>query len=199
MEYVNLPCTSVKVSRMCLGTMMFGGQTKEADALDIIDYACEQGINFFDTASSYEKGEGERILGKAFKERRQKVIISTKIGHAVSGELNSIGLSRRHIIATTDKSLKNLNTDYIDLVYMHQPDNDTDIEETLDTFTTLVRSGKIRYLGVSNFAAWQIADLIALCDKRGYIKPIISPINKIIPISIPFSVFATLVVLMPFI
>ena len=174
MEYVNLPCTSVKVSRMCLGTMMFGGQTNEADSLAIVDYAYDQGINFFDTASSYEKGAGERILGKGLKGRRDKVIVATKIAHAVSEELNAIGLSRRHIIATTEKSLKNLDTDYIDMVYMHQPDNDTEIEETLDTFTSLIRAGKIRYLGVSNFAAWQIADMLALCEKRGYIRPIIS-------------------------
>jgi len=154
--------------------MMFGGQTNEADSLSIIDYACDQGINFFDTASSYEEGAGERILGKALKGRREKFLVSTKIAHAVTSELNSSGLSRRHIVATTDKSLKNFDTDYIDLVYMHQPDNDTEIEETLDTFTTLIRAGKIRYIGVSNFAAWQIADLLALCDKRGYVKPIIS-------------------------
>jgi aryl-alcohol dehydrogenase-like predicted oxidoreductase len=154
--------------------MMFGGQTNESDALAIVDYAYDQGINFVDTASSYDSGEGERILGKGLKGRRDKVIIATKIAHAVTDDLNASGLSRRHIIATTDKSLKNFNTDYIDLVYMHQPDNETDIEETLDTFSALIRAGKILYLGVSNFAAWQIADLLAVCDKRGYIKPIIS-------------------------
>jgi aryl-alcohol dehydrogenase-like predicted oxidoreductase len=88
--------------------------------------------------------------------------------------MNDRGLNRRHIIASTDISLKNLNTDYIDLMYMHAPDYDTEMEETLDTFTSLIRAGKIRYLGVSNFAAWQIADIMALCDKRGYIRPIIS-------------------------
>lgn len=174
MKYVNLPCTSVKVSRICLGTMMFGGQTNEADSLAIIDYAYDQGFNFFDTASSYEHGEGERILGKGLKGRREKVVVSTKIGYSISDEMNSSGLSRKIIIATTEKSLQNLNTDYIDLVYMHTPDYDTEMEETLDTFTTLIRAGKIRYLGLSNFAAWQIADIAALCEKRGYIRPIIS-------------------------
>jgi len=154
--------------------MMFGGQTNEADSLAIIDYAYDHGINFFDTASSYEKGEGERILGKGLKGRREHVIVATKIAHAVGDGLNASGLSRRHIIATTDKSLQNLATDYIDMVYLHQPDNETEIEETLDTFTTLIRAGKIRYLGVSNFAAWQIASLLAICDKRGYVRPIIS-------------------------
>jgi aryl-alcohol dehydrogenase-like predicted oxidoreductase len=174
MEYNNLPGTSVKVSRMCMGTMMFGDQTGEADSLGIIDYAVEQGINFFDTAASYVGGEGEKIIGKGLRGRREQAIIATKIFYPVSDQLNDNGLNRRHIIASTDASLKRLNTDYIDLVYMHAPDYETEMEETLDTFTALVRSGKIRYLGVSNFAAWQIADILALCDKRGYIKPVIS-------------------------
>ena len=174
MQYVNLPCTSVKVSRVCLGTMMFGGQTNEDDSLSIIDYALDQGINFFDTASSYLEGAGEKILGKGLKGRRENIIVSTKVCHPVTGEMNDRGLNRRHIIKSTDASLKRLNTDYIDLMYMHQPDLDTELEETLDTFTSLVHAGKILYLGVSNFAAWQIADLLALCEKRGYIRPIIS-------------------------
>ena len=175
MEYVNLPCTSVKVSRMCLGTMMFGGQTNEADSLAIMDYAYDQGVNFFDTSSSYENGEGEKVVGKGLKGRRENIIVATKIGLSVSDNgLNISGLSRRHITATTEKSLKSLNTDYIDLMYLHKPDYETELEETLDTFTALVHAGKILYLGVSNFAAWQIADLLALCDKRGYIRPVIS-------------------------
>jgi aryl-alcohol dehydrogenase-like predicted oxidoreductase len=174
MEYNNLPGTSVKVSRMCLGTMMFGDQTSEADSLAIIDYAVDGGINFFDTAASYIGGCGEKILGKGLTGRREKVIVATKIFYPVSNELNDNGLNRRHIIASTEASLKRLHTDYIDLMYMHAPDYETEMEETLDTFTTLIRAGKIRYLGVSNFAAWQIADILALCDKRGYIKPIIS-------------------------
>jgi aryl-alcohol dehydrogenase-like predicted oxidoreductase len=174
MEYNNLPGTSVKVSRMCLGTMMFDDQTSEADSLAIIDYALDAGINFIDTAASYVEGGGEKIIGKGLTGRREKVIIATKIFYPVSNELNDNGLNRRHIIASTDASLKRLRTDYIDLMYMHAPDYNTELEETLDTFTTLIRAGKIRYLGVSNFAAWQIADILALCDRRGYIKPIIS-------------------------
>jgi aryl-alcohol dehydrogenase-like predicted oxidoreductase len=154
--------------------MMFGDQTNAADSLAIIDYAFDQGINFFDTAASYTGGESEKITGKGLAGRRDKALIATKIFYPVSDELNDSGLNRRHIIASTEASLKRLNTDYIDLVYMHAPDYETEMEETLDTFTALIRAGKIRYLGVSNFAAWQIADILALCDKRGYIKPIIS-------------------------
>ena len=174
MQYVNLPGTSIKVSRMCLGTMMFGGQTNEADSLGIIDYALDQGINFFDTAASYLKGEGERILGIGLKGKRKNVIVATKIRNPVTADMNDWGLNRRHMLDCVNNSLKRLDTDYIDLVYMHAPDYDTEMEETLDTFTALIRAGKILYFGISNFAAWQIADIVALCDKRGYIKPIIS-------------------------
>ena len=174
MQYVNLPNTSVKVSRMFLGTMMFGDQTNEADSLSMIDYALDQGVNLLDTASSYIKGEGEKIVGKGLKGRREKIILATKLFYPVFDEMNDGGLSRRNIINCTNASLKRLNTDYVDLMYMHAPDYDTDMEESLDTLSSLVRAGKILYLGVSNFAAWQIADILALCDKRGYVKPIIS-------------------------
>jgi len=174
MEYVNLPYTSVKVSRMCLGTMMFGGLTTEADSLAIMDYAYDQGINFFDTAATYVHGECEKVVGKGLKGRREKIILATKIGIPVTDEMNDQGLSRRNIIACTENCLKRLDTDYIDLMYLHTPDYDTEMEETLDTCTTLIHAGKIRYLGISNYAAWQVADIVALCDKRGYIRPIIS-------------------------
>ena len=174
MQYTNLPGTGVKVSRVGLGTMMLGDQVNEADSLAIIDYAVDQGINFLDTASSYIGGKGEKILGKWLKGRRDKVIIATKIFYPISDDMNDRGLSRRHIMATINKSLINFNTDYIDLVYMHAPDYETELEETLDTLTSLVRAGKIRYLGVSNYAAWQIADILAISDKKGYIKPIVS-------------------------
>jgi aryl-alcohol dehydrogenase-like predicted oxidoreductase len=174
MQYVNLPGTSVKVSRMCLGTMMFGDQTSEADSLSIMDCALEQGVNFWDTADSYTKGECEKIVGKGLKGRRERIILASKIFNQMTDDMNNRGLSRRHIIAGIDASLKRLNTDYIDLIYMHNPDYDTEMEETMDTFSALIRAGKILYLGLSNFAAWQVADTLAICDKRGYIKPVIT-------------------------
>ena len=174
MQYINLPRTSIKVSRMCLGTMMFGGQTNEADSKAIMDYAFEQGVNFWDTASYYLEGEGEKVVGKGLKGRREKIILATKVFGKVGDDMNDQGLNRRHIINCTEGSLKRLGTDYIDLMYMHSPDHETEVEETLDTLTTLVRDGKIRYIGISNYAAWQVADIVAICDKRGYIKPIIS-------------------------
>lgn len=174
MQYRNLPGTSLKVSALSLGAMTFGAQTNEADSLAIMDYAYAQGMNFWDTANVYSQGESERIVGKALKGRRNDIIVATKVFGQMGESLNDRGLSRRSILCAVDASLKRLDTDYIDLYYLHAPDHETEIEETLDTMSGLVRSGKIRYIGVSNFAAWQIADMLALCDKRGYIAPVIS-------------------------
>lgn len=174
MKYNNLPGTSLKVSALSLGTMMFGGQTNEADSLAIMDYAFEQGVNFWDTANVYNQGESERIVGKALKNRRDDIILATKVFGQMGEGLNDKGLSRRNILSSVDASLTRLDTDYIDVYYLHAPDYETEIEETLETMTGLVKAGKIRYIGVSNFAAWQIADMLAVCDKRGYIAPIIT-------------------------
>ncbi len=165
MQYHNLPGTSLKVSALSLGTMMFGGQTSEADSIAIMDCAADGGINFWDTANAYNQGESERIVGKGLKDRRDSIILATKVFNQMGGGLNDHGLSRRHILAAVDASLKRLDTDYIDLYYLHAPDYETGIEETMDTMTGLVRAGKIRYIGVSNYAAWQIADILALCEK----------------------------------
>ena len=174
MYYNNLPKTSLKVSALCLGTMMFGAQTNEADAIAIMDYCASNGVNFFDTADVYNQGESERIVGKALKGRRNDIILATKVNGQMSDNPNDRGLSRRHILSAVDESLSRLNTDYIDLYYMHAPDYGTDLEESIYTMSGLVRAGKVRYIGVSNFAAWQIADLLAICDKRGYVAPIIT-------------------------
>ncbi|MCL1818025.1 MAG: aldo/keto reductase [Spirochaetaceae bacterium] len=174
MEYTNLPGTSLKISRVCLGTMLFGGQTSEADSLKIMDYAFEQGINHFDTANIYLQGEGEKIVGKALKGRRNSIILASKVCNQMGENPNDAGLSRRHILSAVEASLKRLDTDYIDLYYQHAPDNETALEETLDAMSGLVRSGKIRYYGVSNYPAWQIADMLAVCDKRGFLPPIVT-------------------------
>ena len=174
MQYNNLPGTSLKVSALSLGTMMFGGQTNEADSLAIMDYAFDQGVNFFDTANVYNQGESERIVGKGVKGRRNEIFLATKVNGQMGNNLFDKGLSRRNIVAAVEASLKRLDTDYIDLYYMHAPDYETEIEESLATMTTLVQQGKIRYVGVSNFAARQIADMLAVCDKRGYVAPVIT-------------------------
>jgi aryl-alcohol dehydrogenase-like predicted oxidoreductase len=174
MKYNKLPGTSLLISELSLGTMMFGGQTSQADSLKILDEAFHAGINLWDTANMYTDGESERIVGKAMKGRRDDIILATKVFHPMGEKRNDRGLSRRAILSALEASLRRLDTDYIDLYYLHAPDNDTGIEETMQTMDTLVKSGKIRYVGISNYAAWQIADILALCDKRGYVPPIIT-------------------------
>jgi aryl-alcohol dehydrogenase-like predicted oxidoreductase len=174
MEYNNLPGTGVKVSKLSLGTMMFGGQTGEAEAVSIMDYCYERGLNFWDTADIYNAGESERIVGKALKGRREDIVLATKVFYPLGNKLNNRGLNRRHITESIEGSLRRLDTDYVDIYYMHAPDYETSLEETMDTLSCLVRSGKVRYLGVSNFAAWQVADILGLCERKGFVKPVIS-------------------------
>jgi aryl-alcohol dehydrogenase-like predicted oxidoreductase len=173
MQYVKLPRSGLTLSRICLGTMMFGGQTGEADGLRIMDYAYGHGVNFFDTSNSYNQGESERVVGKGLKGRRSHIILATKVFGQMGDDPNDSGLSRRNIVAAADASLKRLGTDYIDIYYMHNPDYSTDMEESLEAMSGLVKAGKVRYIGVSNHAAWQIADILAICDKRSYVAPVI--------------------------
>ncbi|GHV60037.1 oxidoreductase [Spirochaetia bacterium] len=174
MQYNNLPGTNLKLSALSLGTMMFGSQTGESEALSIMDYAFEQGINFFDTVDGYNKGDSEHIVGKALKGRREAIFLGTQVGSPMEEGSFYCGLSRRHIISAVNASLQRLNTDYIDLYSMHVPDHETKLEESLETLTNLVRQQKVLYIGVSSFSAWLIADILALCDKYGFIAPVIS-------------------------
>lgn len=174
MQYNSLPKTSLKLSQLSLGTMMFGGQTSEADSLAIMDYAFDHGVNCFDTANIYNQGESERIVGRWLQGRRSEIILATKVSGQMGSNPNDGGLSRRNILSAADASLKRLGTDYIDIYYMHSPDYQTDPEESLQAMDSLVKAGKIRYPAVSNFAAWQIADILHICDKRGYVSPVIT-------------------------
>ena len=174
MQYNNLTGTSLKVSLLCLGTMMFGEQTSEVDSLKIMNYAYDNGINFFDTANVYNQGKSELIVGKGLKGKRSDIILATKVRGQMGENPNNSGLSRRNILSAVDDSLVRLDTDYIDIYYMHAPDYETSMEESLETMSSLVKSGKIRYIGVSNFASWQISDMLSICDKRNYISPIIT-------------------------
>lgn len=174
MLYTQIKNTALNVSLLSLGTMMFGGQTSDADSISIMDYAYDKGINLFDTANVYNNGESEKIVGKWLKGRRDKIILVTKVGYPMGGDLSKAGLSKNTILEAIDDSLTRLDTDYIDLYYMHAPDYNTPIEESLEAMTQIIQSGKAKYFGVSNFAAWQIADLLAACDKHGFIPPIIT-------------------------
>jgi len=177
MEYINLGRSGLKVSRLCLGMMSFGS-TKwrewildEEAAKPFIKRALEAGIIFFDTADVYSLGESERILGrllKFFSVKRDQVVIATKVYHPMSEDVNDQGLSRKHILDSIDRSLKNLGTDYIDLYQIHRWDYNTSIEETLDVLNDLVRAGKVRYLGASSMYAWQFAKALFAADLDGW-------------------------------
>ncbi len=174
MQYRNIKGTGLKVSKFCLGTMMFGGQTSEEDSIKIIDYACEKGVNFFDTADTYTGGASEAILGKALEGKREDAVIATKVHNPKGPFPNQSGLGRKHIITNVEESLRKLRTDYIDLLYLHHPDDETPLEETIETMTQLVRSGKIRYYGVSNYSAWQCCSIIHKAREMGCIAPVIT-------------------------
>ena len=174
MKYTNLPSTGLQVSQICLGTMTFGGQTSAADSESIIAYALDHGVNFIDTANIYAKGESEAILGRSLGTRRKDVILATKTGGPTARIPNSSGLSRRQIIFSVEDSLKRLNTDYIDLLYLHFPDKNTPAEEYIDTVSCLIRAGKVRYWGISNFSAWQCCDILHTAKQMNAIAPCIT-------------------------
>lgn len=180
MEYKKFAGTGLKVSRICLGTMPFGGQTPEEKGVEMIQYAIGNGVNFIDTADIYPDAGGrigggsEITVGKGIAGHRHDVVLATKIRYPMGDGINDRGLTRSHIIHGVEESLRRLQTDYIDIYYMHLPDNDTPIEETLYAMNDLIHSGKIRYFGFSNFAAWQISDALAAADKRNIIAPIIT-------------------------
>ena len=168
MEYRKLGRTGVKVSPFCLGAMMFGqrGNPDHEDCARIIHHAMDAGINFIDTANVYSSGESEEIVGKALKGRRDEVVLATKVHMPMGPGPNDQGNSRVHILREVENSLRRLQTDYIDLYQMHRPDPDTPIEETLDALDSLVRSGKVRYIGTSTFPAWQLVESYWVSDRN---------------------------------
>ena len=165
MQYRQLGKAGVRVSPVCLGTMMFGGPTNETDSIEIIHKAYDRGINFIDTADMYSRGGSEEIVGKAIADRREQIVLATK-GRQVMGDgPNDQGASRFHLMHALDDSLRRMKTDYIDLYYVHTPDYDTPIEETLRCLDDMVRSGKVRYLACSNFRAWRLCEALWTSDK----------------------------------
>jgi aryl-alcohol dehydrogenase-like predicted oxidoreductase len=168
--------TGLKVSELCFGTMTFGGRggwkivgelgQKEADTL--VGMALEAGINFFDTADVYSEGLAEQMLGKALGSKRKDVIVATKVRGRTGAGPNEVGLSRHHIIEGCNASLKRLGTDWIDLYQVHSFDDRTPLEETLKALDDLVHLGKVRYIGCSNFAGWQLMKALAISDAYGW-------------------------------
>ncbi|GIW78994.1 MAG: oxidoreductase [Gemmatales bacterium] len=183
MRYRRLGSAGVKVSELCLGTMMFGGATSEEDSIRIIHRAIDDGINFIDTANIYAKGESERIVGKAIRDRRDQIVLATKVRVAVGEGPNDAGASRYHILREFDKSLKRLDLDHVDLYYLHQYDWDTPLEESLRALDDLVRQGKVRYLGCSNYYAYQVCEGLMISAKQNLerfscVQPLYNIVNR---------------------
>jgi aryl-alcohol dehydrogenase-like predicted oxidoreductase len=174
METRILPNTDLAVSRACLGTMMFGSQTNEQMAARIVDRCIDHGINFFDTANVYNFGRAETIVGNLLKGRRNSVVLATKVGMKMGDGPLEAGLSTGAILKNIDDSLRRLQTDYLDICYLHSPDYAVPIEEALEALDKLVRSGKVRYTAFSNYAAWQACQILWVCEKHGYQAPMIS-------------------------
>ncbi|MGI6461009.1 MAG: aldo/keto reductase [Candidatus Hydrogenedentales bacterium] len=168
MKYVSFGNTGIRVSPVCLGTMTFGNEADERTSRVLMDRAFDAGINFFDTANIYNKGLTEEIVGRWLPARRDAIVLASKV-HFPTGEgPNERGSSRRHILMEVDKSLQRLQTDWLDILYLHHWDPDSPLEETLAALTVLVEKGKVHYCGVSNFAAWQTMKAVALSRAGGW-------------------------------
>jgi aryl-alcohol dehydrogenase-like predicted oxidoreductase len=174
MDYRKLGASGLKVSRLCLGTMMFGGPTDEPTARRITDKARDAGINFIDTADAYNAGESEAVTGRAIKPQRDWWVLATKLANPTGKGPNGGGLSRKWVMQAADASLKRLGTDYIDIYYLHKEDHDTPLAETVHALADLIRAGKLRYVGVSNYRAWRVAEICNLCDRLGIDRPVVS-------------------------
>jgi len=170
METRTLKHTDLTVSRACFGTKTFGSQVDEATAARMIDLCIDRGVNFFDTANIYNKGLSETIVGKALKGRRHRIILASKVRGKMGDAADESGLSKRAMLRAIDESLQRLQTDFLDLYYLHQPDYAAPIEESLEAMEQLVRQGKVRYPASSNYSGWQVCRMLWLAEKSSY-KP----------------------------
>ncbi len=168
MDYRRLGRAGLKVSEICLGTMTFGNGADQAESTRMVDTALGAGLNFFDTANSYVGGVSETMLGEALKGRRQDAIIASKFFNPMGGRPNDSGMSRLHIKQQIEGSLKRLQTDYIDVYYIHHVDHQTPLEEVLRALDDLVREGKILYTGCSNFETWRLMEALWISDTKGW-------------------------------
>ena len=181
MEYRTI--AEMEVSPVCLGTMTFGSPVNHEDSIRLVHQALDIGINFIDTADMYEGyarqlgtagGMAEKILGEALKDRRDQAIVTTKAGNPVDGPESTFDISRRHLSRQIDRSLKNLQSDYVDIFDLHRPDGKTPLEESIAAVASFIEQGKTRYWGFSNFEAAQVRDIIAICDRDGHPRPVVS-------------------------
>lgn len=180
-EYRYLGRSALKVSPLTLGSMMFGNQTPDDVAFRIIDKAREQGINFIDTADVYHDGKSEEVVGRGIKAHRDHWVVATKFVNSRQKGPNLGGYSRKWVYQTVENSLRNLGTDYIDILYFHRAVFDAPLEEPVRAIADLIKAGKLRYFGVSNFRGWRIAEVAHLADQLGIDRPIASqPLYNIV-------------------
>ncbi|KRG36815.1 aldo/keto reductase [Psychrobacter sp. P11G3] len=180
MQYVKLGQSGLKVSRLCLGTMNMGSKEwkpwifNEKESEPIIAHALDMGINFIDLADFYSLGAGEEVVCNVLRRiaRRDDLVITTKVGYAMSNDINAQGHSRKNIFNAIDNSLKRMGTDYVDIYMLHYFDTETPVEETMAALNDIVLAGKARYIGVSTMYTWQLAKILQVCDKNGWARPI---------------------------
>ena len=181
MKFRNLGRTGVQVSQLCLGTMSFGSDADSGEAGKMYQAARECGVNFVDTANSYNKGESEKMVGSLLAGHREEVVLATKIFNQMGADRNARGGSRRNISLAIDASLKRLNTDWIDVLFMHRFDNNTPLEETLRGLEDAVRAGKILYPAASNYSAWQVSTALGIAEREGWSRfEVIQPMYNLV-------------------
>jgi 1-deoxyxylulose-5-phosphate synthase len=177
-----IAATELRVPPLCLGTMTFGTPVAEQDAIAVVHWALDHGLNFIDTANMYEGyarsigspgGVAEKIVGKALRGRREQAVLATKVGMKIGPGDDDEGLSRAHIRRECDRSLQRLTTDWIDLYYMHKPDESTPIAESIEAVAQLIQAGKVRHWGLSNFDADQVRQVLATCAAGGWPRPVV--------------------------
>ncbi len=176
MQYARLGQSNCRVSRLCLGTMMFGDQTNSSESADIVAYAKEQGVNFIDTADVYTLGASETITGTLIKSERDWWVLATKMGNKMGSNVDAYNpnqerYSRKWVAQACNDSLRRLGTDYIDIFYLHRDYEEDNLDEAVSAMGDLIRAGKIRYFALSNFRAWRIAEVMAACARQGVPKP----------------------------
>jgi aryl-alcohol dehydrogenase-like predicted oxidoreductase len=174
MDTRKLGHTDLTVSRICFGTMTFGSQMDEAAAHRTLDYCVDHGVDFIDTANVYNKGESEKITGKWLARNRNKVVLATKVFGKMGDAADEQGLSKAAILKAIDASLQRLQTDHVDLYYLHAPDYGVPIQESLEAMESLVKAGKVRYPACSNYSAWQVAEMQCLADKHHWTPATVS-------------------------
>jgi aryl-alcohol dehydrogenase-like predicted oxidoreductase len=173
MQYRQLGKSNLQVSALCLGTMMFGDQTGEDEAQAIVAHAHDHGVNFIDTADVYTKGASESMVGGLLRGRRHEWVLATKLGNKMSGRANEGHYSRTWMLREVDASLQRLQTDYVDILYMHRDNNGMNLEEPLRAIDAMLRAGKLRYWGISNFRGWRIAEIMRVAGQLGMPGPVV--------------------------